>query len=366
MMKNTSLYAACAGLIAAALLLSGCPGKKPALVSQFAAADRIGEAPLTLTFGDIRDEAGGDSPVIDTWLWDFGDGATSTEAEPVHTYTTPDNYTVTLTTTSGRQTSTTVIENYVHVLDPDRIVGTEPGEEAVFAGITFVWIPPGQFLMGADDPGTANNWYDAVPAHTVTLSRGFWMSKYELTQADFVAMFGLNDSFFRLPLEPSSTLPAESISWRTAQAITDHLNANFSDGLFRLPTEAEWEYACRAGTDTDFYFGDDPHAEGGIQDHGWTNANAGGVTHLTGELLANAWGLYDMHGNVWEWTLDRYSPTYSEESPDTDPLGPDFGVYRVARGGSWYHQPYTAASPSRLPFLVNAPYNSVGVRLVMQ
>ena len=351
-------------VLVSVLLVSGCPkSPKPTVVSQFKASLRLGEAPLTTKFRDLSDHDA-NAAAIDTWLWDFGDGTTSNEAAPTHTYTTPGAYLVKLTATSGSASTTTKLNNYIYVLDPNRTQGTTAGQQQTFAGIPFVWIPAGSFTLGIDQK--TENWSDADPAHPVNITYGFWMSQYEFTQADYYDLTGDNDSTFRLPLQPSSDLPIETISWDEAQSLVARLNNENNVGLFRLPTEAEWEFACRAGTTTDFYFGDDAFGTPGIADYGWTNEQGLTSTELVGQLLPNAWGLYDMHGNVWEWTQDRYLPNYYAKSPKRNPMGPDFGTYRVARGGSWYTQPYSAASVSRWGFLPNSELPIVGVRLVLQ
>ncbi len=347
------------------LISSGCPNNsKPTVVSSFKASKRLGEAPLTTKFSDLSDKAT-NAAMIDTWHWDFGDGSTSTAAKPQHTYSNPGAYTVKLKATSGSTSSTTEQKALIYVLDPSRTQGASAGQQATFAGIEFVWIPAGTFTMGTN-LAKIENWSDADPAHTVDITFGFWMSKFEYTQANHFDLTGENDSTFRLPLQISSDLPTETISWNSAQAILKKLNDKNDDGLFRLPTEAEWEYACRAGTTTDFYFGDDAFGTPGIEECGWTNAAGMTSTELVGELLPNAWGLYDMHGNVWEWTQDRYAPNYYHNSPTTNPMGPAFGLYRVARGGSWYDQPYNAASVSRRAFLSTVPLPTIGMRIVMQ
>jgi formylglycine-generating enzyme required for sulfatase activity len=365
-MVRTQWICGAVAFLVCASLLSGCPrnGSKPVVVSSFKATVRLGEAPFATTFSDLSDKDPNAAP-IDTWEWDFGDGTTSTEAQPSHTYTTPGSYTVKLKATSGQTSKSTQAKNFIYVLDPARTQGASAGEEATFAGIPFVWIPAGTFTMGTDN-AKIDNWSDADPAHTVKITFGFWMSQFEYTQANYFDLTGENDSTFRLPLQISSDLPAETISWNHAQEIVSKLNDKNDVGLFRLPTEAEWEYACRAGTTTDFYFGDDAFGSPGIRENGWTNELGLASTEIVGQLAPNAWGLYDMHGNVWEWTQDRYAPNYYRNSPKKNPMGPAFGTYRVARGGSWYDQPYNAASVSRRAFLSNSPLPIVGMRIVMQ
>ena len=188
-------------------------------------------------------------------------------------------------------------------------------------GMEFVLIPAGTFLMGSEK-GEA----DEKPVHQVTTSRPFYLGKYEVTQAQWQAVMGNNPS--RFPGNPQR--PIEQVSWEDAQAFMRALNAREGGTLYRLPTEAEWEYAVRAGSKTVYSFGDDP---GQLKDYGWYQDNANRQTHPVGQLRPNAWGLYDMHGNVWEWIQDWYGPYTS--GPVKDPKGPDSGTHRARRGGGW-------------------------------
>ena len=215
----------------------------------------------------------------------------------------------------------------------------QPGDERIVSAITFVWVPPGSFMMGssltADEVWTTyggaspRDFENEHPQHEVTLTHGFWLGKYEVTQAQWIAVMGENPSF-----REGDSLPVEGISWNDAQAFIGALNGNTV--RFRLPTEAEWEYACRAGTATPFYHGSDAAS---LVDYAWIIANATGadfnaVTQPVGQLLPNAWGLHDMLGNVWEFCADWYDADYYAESPALDPLGPEAGAFRVLRGGT--------------------------------
>ena len=200
-------------------------------------------------------------------------------------------------------------------------------------------VPPGTFTMGC----TASNQYgcnnNENPTHSVTLTQAFYLGRYEVTQGQWVARMGSNPSFFQ---PPSYTLdinrPVERVSWTTIQG---YLSAT---GM-RLPSEAEWEYACRAGTTTAFHSmpgypngTNDDNQAGAIA---WWGASYGGnsghQTHAVGGKAANALGLHDMSGNVWEWVNDWYGGTYYSVSPSTNPLGPVPGTTRVLRGGAWFN-----------------------------
>jgi formylglycine-generating enzyme required for sulfatase activity len=184
----------------------------------------------------------------------------------------------------------------------------------------FVLIPAGAFKMGADTGTEADK-----PAHEVKISEPFWMAKYELTHEQYKAIMGEDRGAF---MEPKN--PMDVMSWDDAQDVLKKLNAKAGGAAFRLPTEAEWEYACRAGTETVYYFGDD---DAQLPEHAWFARNAGGKTHPVGQKKPNAWGLYDMYGNQWEWCQDWLGP-YAAEA-QTDPKGPDKGTLRVIRGGCW-------------------------------
>ncbi|HEO71728.1 MAG TPA: formylglycine-generating enzyme family protein [Candidatus Hydrogenedentes bacterium] len=208
----------------------------------------------------------------------------------------------------------------------------------IFAGIPFVWIPSGSFLMGSsmtpqevyDAYGGDIEWYrDEHPRHQVTLTSGFWLGQFEVTQAEWVAVMGANPSN-----HVGDDLPVEGISWDVGQDFINALNT-WGEGRFAYPTEAQWEYACRAGSAAAFTFGDDATT---LDDYGWNFNNVpispSEFTQPVGGKLPNAWNLYDMHGNVWELCWDWYDEGYYAVSPEVDPMGPDTGRYIVLRGGS--------------------------------
>jgi formylglycine-generating enzyme required for sulfatase activity len=186
-------------------------------------------------------------------------------------------------------------------------------------------VPQGTFTMGC----TASNAFGCVsnenPTHSVTLTQAFYLGRYEVTQGQWVARMGSNPSYFAGQSD-SASRPVEQVSWNIIQG---YLSAT---GM-RLPSEAEWEYACRAGTTTAFNNGSSDDATVGTI--AWYASNSGNQTHVVGGKAANALGLYDMSGNVWEWVNDWYDGSYYSVSPSTNPLGPVSGTYRVFRGGSW-------------------------------
>ncbi len=212
------------------------------------------------------------------------------------------------------------------------------GDERTFGGIVFKWIPPGSFDMGTLRTsaeltalyGDSEVFFDPEhPRHHVTITHGFWLGKFEVTQEQWSG---------RMPDNPSAgtgpTLPVESVSWDDCQAFIAQIN-QLGQGVFRLPTEAEWEYACRAGTETEFYWGDDA---GAANDYAWHCLDALHCsTQPVGGLAPNAWGLHDMSGNVMEWCNDSYDAKYYTADAVTDPQGPappaSGNVKRVRRGG---------------------------------
>jgi formylglycine-generating enzyme required for sulfatase activity/serine/threonine protein kinase len=201
-------------------------------------------------------------------------------------------------------------------------------------GMVLVHIPAGEFLMGTPENDPSKAW-DEIP-HRVRISKPFLMGKYEVTQGQYLKVKGKNPSYFAKLPNPEQQ-PVEQVSWDDAvafcRALSELPDEKAAGRSYRLPTEAEWEYACRAGTTTAYYFGNDPND---LSKYALFGGHKAGVwaTQKVGIKLPNAWGLHDMHGNVWEWCADEYGP-YRVETEVVDPQGPDKGVGKVARGGSW-------------------------------
>jgi formylglycine-generating enzyme required for sulfatase activity len=189
-------------------------------------------------------------------------------------------------------------------------------------------------MMGSDTGAS-----DETHVHEVHISKAFYLGKHEVTQGQWQAVMGTNPS----NLKGDATLPVENVSWENVQAFIHQLNAKEGGTKYRLPTEAEWEYAARAGTTTAYSFGDDQRQLG---EYGWYSENSGSNTHLVGQKKPNAWGLYDMHGNIWEWVQDWYAP-YDPAGSAVDPPGPSSGSVRGFRGGSWSGDPGYCRSASR-------------------
>ncbi len=185
-------------------------------------------------------------------------------------------------------------------------------------GMKLKLIEPGEFMMGSDKGQDVEK-----PVHKVRITKAFYIGVYEVTQEQYEKIMGENPSYFR-----GANIPVDSISWDDAVLFCKRLSEK--EGVtYRLPTEAEWEYACRAGTRTRYYWGDEMDNR-----YAWTT-KSGKKSHDVGQKKPNAWGLYDMSGNVWEWCSDRYGDDYYDNSPEEDPGGPRNGFCPVTRGGSW-------------------------------
>ncbi len=318
---------------------------------------------LTMAQDGIGVEDGGSATVtINGWepipLTDQGDGAYASNFEI--TEDTPgaidDTVTVTFTDRAGNGPVTDTAADLLTVL----YAGMERVFDLGVTGetITMVWIPPGSFTMGSptSDPDSQD---DERPQHLVTLDYGFWMGKYEVTQAQWVSLIGSNPSYFQ-----GDNRPVESVSWNDVHEFIGGLNSMSPGAPWRLPSEAEWEYACRADTDTRFWWGDDLN-ETEIGLNAWyAGNNDPNGTKPVGQKQPNPWGLYDMSGNIWEWCSDWYDSDYYETSPGVDPQGPATGYYRVLRGGSWNRNAGHCRSPNRGNDIPSLRSSSKGFRLL--
>ena len=223
-------------------------------------------------------------------------------------------------------------------------------------GMEFVLIPAGSFMMGRN-PALENGNDEETPQHRVTISKPFYLGKFEVTQTEWEAVMGNNPSNFK-----GRTKPVEKVSWNDVQEFIKRLNAKEGHNRYRLPTEAEWEYAARADTDTAYSFGDDVDE---LSRYGWYDDNSDETTHPVGQKQPNAWGLYDVHGNVWEWVQDWYGDKYYSNSSGTDPKGPGSGQDRVSRGGGWSSYAEHYRSASRRSNTPGSRSSHVGFRLAL-
>lgn len=218
--------------------------------------------------------------------------------------------------------------------------------------LEMIAIPGGSFQMGSED------YSDTKPVNKVTLSP-FHIGKFQVTQAQWKAVMGYNPSYFK-----GDTLPVEQVSWDDAVEFCERLSRQ-TGRIYRLPTEAEWEYACLAGSTRKYCFGDN---EAKLKNYAWFDENSSNKTHPVGEKLANNWGLHDMHGNVWEWCLDWYDKNYyaklSKKGKAVNPNGPTNGDYRSLRGGSWFDDLLVTRAVCRNDFLAAARDAIAGFRVV--
>ncbi len=233
--------------------------------------------------------------------------------------------------------------------------------------IEFVLIPPGSFQMGCSASQKYGCATDESPVHTVTLTNAFYMGRYEVTQAQWTAQMGSNPSSFRsasaeVPAIHVPNRPVESVSWNTVQGFLTQTG-------MRLPTEAEWEYAYRAGTTTAFH-GFTGQLSGTNDDSllgniAWFGRNSNSQTRPVGGKLGKGYGLHDMSGNVWEWVNDWYGDSYYSISPQNNPLGPTTGTYtyRVFRGGSWNNSSSLCRASVRYGTCPDVTLDSVGFRV---
>ncbi|MFH1737697.1 MAG: formylglycine-generating enzyme family protein, partial [bacterium] len=215
----------------------------------------------------------------------------------------------------------------------------------------FVRIPAGDFLMGSPNDEKGRD-ADEGPVHKVTLSKPFYLGIHEVTQDQWAAVMNKTPSEF----QPRGDNPVEKVCWDDCEWFIAAIN-KLGLGQFRLPTEAEWEYACRAGTNTRFYWGDDPD-EKQADDYAWYEQDS---TSPVGRKKPNAWGLYDMGGNVWEWCSDWFGDYPGEAQ--RDPQGPCEGEARVSRGGGWRYQVQYCRSADRYYALPNVWSYLIGLRL---
>ena len=241
---------------------------------------------------------------------------------------------------------------------------TEEKSEIIddFIGMELVYIKPGSFLMGS--PENEIDRADEEYQHEVSISQGYYLGKYAVTQRQWQKVMRNNPAHFK---SCGLDCPVENVSWDDIQTFIKKLNQQ-TGKHYRLPTEAEWEYAARAGTTSAFSFGDNitpaqVNYNGNYPYNGAAKGKYRETTVKVGSLPANAWGLHEMHGNVWEWVQDRYESGYYKNSPKNDPQGPAGGSYRVRRGGSWSYYARDVRSANRYRDSPSDSYNFLGFRL---
>lgn len=330
-------------VVAAAAMVTGCPPTTPPtttatvpnLVGLTESAAQIALADAGLTVGTVSD---------------------------VYSATVPEGVVISQNPTAGATMVQGATVNIVVSLGPDpgvppdgeptettTLPGGVPLEMVLISGATY---PMGRYL----DEQDGSSYED--PQHSVTLS-AFWIGRYEITQAQFQAVMGWNPS-----LNPAPDHPVENVSWDNAKAFAQALKDQTGKD-FRLPSEAQWEYACRAASKTRFYWGDDPN-NGDIGVHAWYGGNSNGGTQKVGQKLPNTLGLYDMSGNVAEWCEDDWHASY-DGAPTGGSAWVDAprGAYRVYRGGGWESNPNQCRSAYRNRLATTAKYRDLGFRVVL-
>ena len=228
-----------------------------------------------------------------------------------------------------------------------------PKEFTNSLGMKFVWIPPGTFMMGSPKEEKGRN-EDEIQ-HKVTLTKGFYLGVYLVAQEEWEAVMDTNPSVHK----HEKNLPVERVNWENCQEFLKRIGKK--DGhTYRLPTEAEWEYSCRAGSKGAYFFGEDRKLLG---QYAWYEENSERKTHPVGQKKPNEWGLYDMHGNVWEWCADWLGEY--PKSDVVDPKGPDAGIRRVVRGGSYFSNASNVRSADRRYPMPMAYLSYFGFRVAM-
>ena len=224
--------------------------------------------------------------------------------------------------------------------------------------IEMVWIPPGSFMLGRYS-GEQGSYSNEDPQHLVTLDYGFWLGKYEVTQSQWEAVTGSNPS---QNYGVGDDYPVYYVSWNDIHNdFLETLNNQTVGEPWRLPSESEWEYACRAGTTTRYYWGDDL-SETQIGNYAWYSGNSGITTHTVGTKLPNTWNLYDMSGNVWEWVEDWYHSNYNGAPTNGDPWLDPPGSARIFRGGSWDNSSTNARCATRYGSNPSNQFSNYGFR----
>jgi formylglycine-generating enzyme required for sulfatase activity len=239
-----------------------------------------------------------------------------------------------------------VLEKYREQEIPKTFISSSTGME-------FVLIPAGEFMMGSEDNDNEK------PVHTVIIKDSFYLGKYPVTQKQWKMVMGNNPSYSK-----GEDLPIESVTWNDVQAFIRELNKKEGTDKYRLPSEAEWEYACRAGTQTRYFFGDD---ESKLNEYAWYDKNSGSKIHPVGQKKPNFWGLYDIHGNVVEWVQDKWQSKYDGAPSDGGAWEDGDCSYRIYRGGGCENSAMLCRSASRAGLdCGNSFINAMGFRLLRE
>ena len=355
MTQGRILFASSA-MVFAMLFLLGCPQSNPVgPTAEFSADYTSGIAPLVVQFTD--QSLAGDSPIT-SWSWSFGDGTSSAEPNPTHSFAMYGTYHISLTVITANGTDSEDKQGFITVTPQ---AGTEvlellPGN----VPMTLVWVPSGTFLMGrsaGETEGTDNE----DPQHTVTV-QGFWMGKYEVTKGQWQAVMNTTPWSGQTDVSNDLDSPAVYVTWNDAQSFITALN-NYTGAAYHLPSEAAWEYACRAGTTTRYYWGEDPTFTQ-IGNYSWTWVNCNGYSHVVGQKLSNTWNLFDMIGNAGEYCQDVWHNNYTG-APTDGSVWEDVlvNLSHVVRGGGWGSTVNNCRSATRLLADTTTANSFTGFRL---
>ena len=253
---------------------------------------------------------------------------------------------------------------FMLVVFAEHLQSQPPKEITNSIGMKLVLIPKGKFMLGS--PESEEDRDDDETQHEVTISKDYYLGVHEVTQAQYEKVTGANPSYFQGDeiKGSSSNHPVEQVSWEDAvefcKKLSDLPEEKAAGRVYRLPTEAQWEYACRAGSKTAYSFGESSKSLG---DYAWFNENSNDQTHPVGEKKANAWGLCDMHGNVFEWCGDWFNEY--PKGAVSDPTGPKGGSGRMHRGGSWYGEAANCRSANRYWLDPSDRINGIGYRVAL-
>jgi formylglycine-generating enzyme required for sulfatase activity len=264
------------------------------------------------------------------------------------------------------------IKNYIHTVRnylkkeeaDDSKASKSPENSEIFetftsssTGMELILIPADEFEMGSLSEEKHRSDYEC-PMHRVIIKNPYYIGKYPVSQKQWKKIMGKNPSHFK-----GEDRPVEMVSWNEVQKFVKKLNEKEGTDKYRLPSEAEWEYACRAGSKTKYYFGNEWSK---LNEYAWYAENSGSHTHPIGQKKPNSWGLYDMHGNVWEWVQDKWHENCLNSPADGSAWEDEGNSYRVSRGGSWFCDSDLCRSTSRFKRDPENHISNLGFRILRE
>ncbi len=224
-------------------------------------------------------------------------------------------------------------------------------------GMEFILIPAGEFNLGSP-PEEKERFDSESPVHKVKINTSFYLGKSAVTQKQWKKIMGDNLSHFK-----GEDRPVEMVTWKEVQEFVAKMNEMEGTDKYRLPSEAEWEYACRAGAQTSYFFGEDKSK---LKEYAWYAGNSGSKTHPIGQKKPNPWGLYDMHGNIWEWVQDEWHEDYNGSPSNGNAWEEGNILDRVSRGGSWYCNTELCRSACRFRRKPDSRFGNLGFRMLRE